>query len=468
MKTFCIVIGLMFCGFISSAQPVTKKLDKALLQLLADTALKHASFSLYVVNSKTNETVIDYHSQLGLAPASCQKIITSITAFELLGNAYTYKTELGYDGVINNGILKGNLHLTGSGDPTLGSWRYTATKDSLITANWMQAIKKAGIKTIDGNIFFNGSKFSVQPLPGGWIWDDIGNYYGAGTWGLNWHENQYDLVLQPGENEGDEVYILQTKPELQKAFLHPVLKTGKKGSGDNGYIYLPPNSANGFVDGTVPAGEKTFTISGAMPNPVWQLQKVFEDGLAKENIAYKSMLDVAMMDDKSSLPKPATILQIHTSPMLDSINYWFLKKSINLYGESLLKTIGYEKGGEGSTEKGVSVIKKFWQEHGIERGALHIMDGSGLSPQNRITTDALVKALQYANDKSWFTSFYNALPLYNGMKLKSGTVGGAKSFAGYHTAKDGTDYTIAVIINNFEGSASEIVKKIFALLDVLK
>jgi D-alanyl-D-alanine carboxypeptidase/D-alanyl-D-alanine-endopeptidase (penicillin-binding protein 4) len=54
------------------------------------------------------------------------------------------------------------------------------------------------------------------------------------------------------------------------------------------------------------------------------------------------------------------------------------------------------------------------------------------------------------------------------MKLKSGTIGGAKSFAGYHTAKDGTAYTVAIIVNNFDGSAGEVVKKMFAVLDELK
>jgi D-alanyl-D-alanine carboxypeptidase/D-alanyl-D-alanine-endopeptidase (penicillin-binding protein 4) len=80
---------------------------------------------------------------------------------------------------------------------------------------------------------------------------------------------------------------------------------------------------------------------------------------------------------------------------------------------------------------------------------LRIIDGSGLSPQNRVTVDALVKVLQYAKSRPWFNYYYDALPVYNQMKLKSGTIGGAKSFAGYHTAKDGTAYTVAIIINNY-------------------
>ena len=468
MKQLYLTIGLIFFVGLLIAQTVSEKLTIAINKMQIDSAFKHASMSLYVIESNTNKVVFDYNSQLGLAPASCQKIITSVTAFELLGNDYQYKTELRYDGTIENGILKGNLYVTGAGDPTLGSWRYITTKDSMVLTNWINAIKKTGIKKIDGTIFFDGTKFENQPLPGGWIWDDIGNYYGAGTWGLNWHENQYDLVLQPGDKEGDNVYILQTKPALQKAYLRSLVTTGKKGSGDNSYIYLPPNSTTGFVTGTVPAGEKTFTIAGAMPNPTWQIEKALEDKLAFEKISFKNMIDVAMLNDKASFDKSTLLLQTQLSPSLDSINYWFLKKSINLYGEALLKTIAYEKTGIGSTEKGIDIVKKFWQERGIDKGSIHIIDGSGLSPQNRITTDFLVKVLQYAKDKIWFKSFYNALPLYNNMTLKSGTIGGTKSFAGYHTSKAGINYTLAIIVNNFDGSASSVVKKMFTVLDELK
>ena len=47
----------------------------------------------------------------------------------------------------------------------------------------------------------------------------------------------------------------------------------------------------------------------------------------------------------------------HYSPSLDSIIYWFNKKSINLYGEALIKTFAYEKKGFGSTDSGVVIVK---------------------------------------------------------------------------------------------------------------
>ena len=45
-----------------------------------------------------------------------------------------------------------------------------------------------------------------KQLLDGWIWEDIGNYYGAGVSGLNWHENQYDRKIKIARGrEGDSV-----------------------------------------------------------------------------------------------------------------------------------------------------------------------------------------------------------------------------------------------------------------------
>src|SRR5215470_15867794 len=110
-----------FIILLSSAQTVSQKLQNAFQQFENDSQLRHAISSLYVINTKTGEVVFDKNSRIGLAPASTQKIITAVTAFELLGKDYRYKTELGYDGKIENGILKGNLYIVGYGDPTLGS-----------------------------------------------------------------------------------------------------------------------------------------------------------------------------------------------------------------------------------------------------------------------------------------------------------------------------------------------------------
>jgi D-alanyl-D-alanine carboxypeptidase/D-alanyl-D-alanine-endopeptidase (penicillin-binding protein 4) len=177
------------------------------------------------------------------------------------------------------------------------------------------------------------------------------------------------------------------------------------------------------------------------------------------------------VDDKM-IPKtelqPLQPIYYHYSPGLDSLIDWFLKKSVNLYGEAFVRAIARQKGGDGSLEEGIDRIRKFWKDRGIEPGALRMLDGSGLSPQNRVTAGTLVQVLQYARRQWWFSQFLNSFPQYNNMTLKSGTIGGVKSFCGYHTTPEGKNLILALLVNNYEGNASTIVNKMFALFDELK
>jgi D-alanyl-D-alanine carboxypeptidase/D-alanyl-D-alanine-endopeptidase (penicillin-binding protein 4) len=470
MKKMLLLVLVSLCVGTGKSQSVAVKLANAIKRFEADTLMQHSIISLYVVDAQTGKPVYEHNAQIGLAAASTQKLFTSAASFDLLGSTYRYKTVLGYDGRIENGVLNGNLHINGYGDPTLGSWRWNDTKEEVVFKKILSAFQKNNITKINGDVLLNDSAFSIQPIPGGWIWDDIGNYYGAGCWAINWHENQYDLQLEPGSKEGDPTKIVKTIPRLQESVLNNQITTGKKGSGDNGYIYLAPYSLSGFTEGTVPSGSAPFVISGAFPNGPLQFSHALQELFAKQNISvagqYKSYAQSKA--NKENWPSMQQELITLLSPPVDSINFWFLRKSINLYGEVLVKTIAFEKNGLGTTDKGVELVRNFWSGHGIDKGAINMIDGSGLSPQNRVTTMAEVKVLQYAKTRPWYAAFYNALPEFNGMKMKSGSIGGARAFAGYHTAKDGKQYIFSIIVNNYEGSPTGAVRKMYAVLDLLK
>jgi serine-type D-Ala-D-Ala carboxypeptidase/endopeptidase (penicillin-binding protein 4) len=469
MKTFFLGFSLLISS-ISFGQKEIERVGTAFKIFEADSQFKHASISLYVVDSKTGKPVFDKNSQIGLAPASCQKVITSAAAFELLGKGYRYKTQIGYDGNIEGNTLKGNLIVKISGDPTLGSWRWEDTKMDIVKQKILAALKTKSIKNIEGDFIIDDSKWSTQATPGGWTWDDMGNYYGAGARGLNWNENQYDIILKPGKNVGDSVELLSTEPELQVSVLINELKTAKAGSGDNSIIYLPEDGLIGYLRGTVPLGSKTFKISGAMPNASTSYTNEIENLFRNNEITLtgKSKTSTLFFLSKKKIPVAFKTIVTLNSPTLDSINYWFLQKSVNLFGETFVKTIAYEKTAFGSTDTGINIIKDFWVKNGIERSALHIIDGSGLSPANRVTTNALVTVMQYAQKQNWFSSFYNALPLQNDIKMKSGYIGGARSYTGYIKNKSGAEYTFAFIINNYDGNPGAVREKMWKLLDILK
>lgn len=471
MNKVCWFVVFMTCCCILRAQTVEQKLLTAVKQLEADSQMRHAILGFAVADAKTGKILFEHNSQIGLAPASTQKILTSIASFELLGKEYRYKTELGYDGKIGDSVVQGFLFVKGYGDPTFGSWRYNATKPEIIKVQFINALKKNGIKRSE-LIFIDDNRFDIQSIPDGWIWQDIGNYYGTGCGAVNWRENQYDLMLEAGDTPGSPVTILSNG--LSEIMALPAvvneLKTGPKGSGDNAYIYLPPYGTAGYLKGTIPAGEKKFTISGSLPLHAMTFGLTLESWLAgKESMrAVISGFIARVTGNRAPEYVKPKIIHTHYSPSLDSINYYFMRRSINMYGEALIKTIAYDKTGLGSTDTGVRIVRDFWASKGIEKSAINIIDGSGLSPQNRVTADALAKALLYAKSRPWYASFYESMPLYNGMKLKSGSIGGARAFAGYHTSSNGKEYVTAIVVNNHAGSSGEIVKKMYKLLDVLK
>lgn len=448
-----------------NAQDVESVFNSAWKKFIADKSLQHASAGIYVINSSTGKIVANQNIQQGLAPASCQKVIIASAAFELLGHNYSYKTSLAYSGNILNGVLNGDIIIKGSGDPTLGSWRYNQTTEDTIIAEFTKAISREGINEVKGNIVADESTWKGEVTPDGWIWQDIGSYYGAGARALNWHENQYDLFLKSGKSIGDPVEKVSTNPAFIEGLNLKVLATSaEKGSGDNAYIYFPLNEKYGYVRGTIPVNENLFSISGAMPHPAKQLALDLEAALKKITIE-KAPTDYPIVQKNYD---STHVFYIHNSPALDSIVYWFLKRSINLYGEALIKTMGYEFAKTGATDSGVSIVKSFWNKKGVDPAAINIIDGSGLSPANRVTVATLVSVMEYAKKQNWFYSFYDALPEINGIKMKSGSIGGVVSYTGFIKSKKGADYTFAFIINNFDGSANEVRKKMWRLLDLLK
>jgi serine-type D-Ala-D-Ala carboxypeptidase/endopeptidase (penicillin-binding protein 4) len=444
------------------AQTIPQKLQTAFTQFEKDPQLAYAISSLYVIDAKTGKVIFEKNATVGLAPASTQKIITSITAFELLKKDFRYKTILQSSGDIVDSTLQGNLNIVGSGDPTLGSSRYSNTKSYQVLNAFVSVLQKKGIKQITQPLSFNYKTYSYQTIPDGWIMQDIGNYYGAAANVLNWKENQFDIVLN--SVKADEVKVVSP---TNKTFINE-LKAGLKGSGDNAYCYLPMQGNAWVLSGSIPVGEQKFTIAAAENEPAKTMLSDLNFALKQKAIKINGVDDYI-----TALTNPATIeakryidLYTHYSPTLDSIIYWFNKKSINLYGEALLKTMG--RNIKANSDSGMAIIKNFWASKGIDKNELNMFDGSGLSPLNRVTTHAQVEILKYAATKNWYKYFLQALPVYNGMTMKSGSITNVKGFCGYHTAKDGSSYIFSFLVNNFNGKGSEVASKMFKLLDVLK
>nr|WP_121270808.1 D-alanyl-D-alanine carboxypeptidase/D-alanyl-D-alanine-endopeptidase [Pedobacter schmidteae] len=461
-------INVLCIGSLAIAQSPIQKLEKAYQYFQADPQTKYATTSLCVLDANTGKPLFAHNEQVGLATASTLKVITAATAFSLLGKDFQFQTTLAYTGKITaDGILKGNLIIIGSGDPTLGSDRYQ-NKENKVLTEWATAIKNAGIKKIEGAIVGDDRVFGTQTTPEGWTWQDMGNYYGAGTSGLSWRENQFDIHLKPGARTTEATTMLKTVPEIPYLKIVNELKTGAAGTGDRAYAFLPPYGNTAYLRGSWGIGIGKSSISAALPDPAFDCAYRLQDTLKRMGIMATQPATTARIMALYNQPVAAVTQKISTitSPSLSEITYWFLKKSINLYGETLLKALAMKSGKPAATAEGAETVIDFWAEKGIDKNALNIIDGSGLSPANRITTMAMANILFQVQKESWFGDYYNAFPEYNGMKIKSGTINNVSAFAGYYTSTAGNKYIIVINVNNYSGSG--INRKLFAVLDALK
>jgi D-alanyl-D-alanine carboxypeptidase/D-alanyl-D-alanine-endopeptidase (penicillin-binding protein 4) len=370
---------------------------------------------------------------------------------ETLGKDYQYSTKVALDN---------NLYISSNGDPTLGSWRYEGYKPEDFKNKILEALKSKNITKISGDLIIDDVYFDFQKIPGGWPYNDTGNYYGVGVWGVNWRENQFDIHTFGKDIKGFNVSVDGLK------FVNDVRT---EGNSDRSIIYTQPYSDVAYINGTLPA--KEMKISGAMPNPPRQLALEIIAELKKQNIGFNGKVIInserIINGDKPFVFPEDKVVLTYQSPTLDKMVYWFLKKSINFYGETFVKTMAKEKTGNSSFESGIKYLKNFWKQKGIDERIINFADGSGLSPQNYASAKAEVQALLWAKQQPWFTAYYEGFPVQgNGMKMKSGSIKDSRAFAGYHTSKSGKSYVFSIIMNNYQ--AADLSDALYKVLNTLK
>lgn len=471
MRYLLSLILLVLFSFAQAQIPLSQKIKQAYDRFETDPQMAYASASLTVMNAESGEIIFSKNGNTGLAPASTLKTITAATAFYVLGTDFSFETRLAYSGkLLPNGILDGDLLILGGGDPSLGSWRYTSTQTAVVLQNWLNAIKASGIKEVKGRIIADDYLFGTQIIPDGWIWQDIGNYYGGGATALSWHENQFDVLLRPGTKVGEPVILNGVSPAMPYLKFVNEVKTGPAGSGDKVYAYCAPYGDLVYLRGTYAIDLKK-PVSPSIPDPAFDAAYRLMDTLKVSGIKVQQGFSTwrRLNLEEGWVAKDYQLIHTQTSPKLADLVYWFNRKSINLYGENLLKAMALKQGANAETAEGAKVLKLFWKTKlGLDPNSMNIGDGSGLSPANRITTMSMTQILQSIRKETWFGAYYESLPLYNEMKMKSGSIADVLAYAGYHTNAKGEKLVFSFIINNYNGSTTAIRQKMFTVLDVLK
>lgn len=451
------------------AQPIKDRIQQAYEQFMQSGKLPSGIVSFTVLDNKTGAIVFAKNPTTGLPTASTMKVITAITVLDILGPDHTYSTTLNYTGNIDSaGVLNGDIIIQGSGDPTLGSDRYADTQAERILDKWVNKIRATGIRHINGHVIADDLYFNGNDTPDTWTWGDIGNYYGAGISGLNWRENKVGLRFYTG-NIGQQAKLSFPAELPSGTTLINEVKTGPNGSGDNVYAYSAPYSEIVYLRGTH-GKDLRKKIEIALPDPALALAQQLTSGLEKIGISVDSLPTTGkrLTNQGALLPTSFTSLDTHQSPPLKDILYWFNQKSINLYGEALLKSFGLIAHNTFNTQEAASLVSKYWEQKlQIPTSEMKIHDGSGLSPQNHVTTLAMAKIMRYARTRPWYPVLEKSLPTINGITMKSGTIGGSLGYTGFHK-KGETSLTFSLLVNNYVGSAAAMRQTMFHLLNSLK
>ena len=131
--------------------------------LITDPLLERSQLGLMVYDLSADSVLYSYGGRQTLRPASTMKLLTSVTALDLLGSDYAYRTYLYYKGTIAGGVLTGDVWLVGGMDPLFDD------QDMRIMA---QTLQRIGVDSISGRIVRDVS-FKEEALLGeGWCWDD--------------------------------------------------------------------------------------------------------------------------------------------------------------------------------------------------------------------------------------------------------------------------------------------------------
>lgn len=480
----CIIIG--FSVLRVSAQEIIEKpqnsVQKRADELMAYKTLKNSAFSFYVKDMISGNVVADFNSNMSIPSASTMKLVSTASALQMVGSGYRFKTKIMHSGSIDSsGTLNGDLYLIGGGDPTLGSKYFNKSgHQSDFLQTWADTLVAMGIKKINGRVIADGSIYSYQGAPSGWIWGDMGNYYGAGPAGLTIFDNLCTYHFKTGAKAGDSTILTCTTPYIPGINIRNYV-TAADSKKDNAYVYGAPWSYDWFVRGSIPKGQEDFGVRASIPDP--ELVAGIElDYILEQNgidVLY-APLTMRQLTQETPFTKPElTLLYTHKSPSLLSIINITNRNSINLFAEHILCQISVKRAGYGSTYNGALACKKYWSNK-IGATGLNMTDGSGLSRSNSVSAKFLVDMLTFMHKQNTGSALKTSMALagkrgtMSGMCRgtsaagrvygKSGTMTRIKSYAGYVDSKSGKKLAYAMIINNHSCSNTQIKKYFESLM----
>ena len=463
---FVFFLAGLFVGHRVSAQSNYIQVRE---RLLNNPAVQRGQVSWSLRDIASGQELDAYQSNKLMVPASVLKTFTTALALTRLQGTFAFETKVLVKGKIKRSSLRGDLMVIGSGDPSFGSGLAGSMPGDSVLAQITRMLSEAGIERIAGDLVIDPFAFPYdhRVVSPSWIWEDLGNYYGAGAFGLNWRNNEFTVTLEPAKNHDDSCRVASVSNWAKHLELvNKIISTYD--AEEDVYLFSAPFSSKVFLSGTVKRRGETFTERGALPDPPLAFGLELKEYLEAHGVKVDGSIKVA-----SAGTNDAQVWKVFRSPDLRALITEVNQNSNNLFAECLGKRLGY-----GYSESGGDALKRYLSEYRPEADLdMRFDDASGLSRKNRISTSFQSRFLRNQSRSIEFGYFLGSLPLageegtlksfrkINQLRAKSGSMEGVRAYAGYFFDAANHWISFSVIFNQVPAKGSEQKEMIADLLD---
>ena len=444
--------------------------------VLASAGLGSTRISVMVRDLNRGETVVAIDPDAPRVPASNMKLLTTAAALDRLGPDFRFNTrleevptppELHAEG--GSGV---SLRVVGDGDPGFGDPTLLATAGrdvrelvGLWTAAAAKRLAAGGLAGYDG-LLIDDRVLDHEWTHPAWPADQLNFYYCAQVAGLNFHENLMSVVPTPAGKKGAAPSIA-VFPRFRGLDTTNRAKTGDSDVFD---IRRRPGTNRFSFNGTVrrkPRSPYRITVD----DPPMFFAAYFRDELQRAGVAVGPAVRVADDDATAAIGPPLHTVRTTLAGVLDRTN----QDSQNMFAEALFKRLGHQLTGEpGSFTHGAAAVRTFLRDRLSSHTGLAgvvVSDGSGMSPENRVTARVIVSLLTAMYDAPALGPVFVASLAHGGYSgslrsrrdklrtlkgnvyAKSGYLGPsadyASSLSGYLVAPDGRTWAFSFLFNGF-------------------
>lgn len=461
-----LAVGLVLAvGGLGPTPPAGGAGPSAAVNAAVNAAVREAKSScraigVHVFDLAAGESVYEYYADEPRILASNTKLFTSAAALDRLGPGYLFETEVFTRGEVVDGVLEGDLAVVGGGDPNISGRHYLG--DSLaIFRRWAGELEARGIRRIRGDLVLVHGLFEDGWVHPDWPRDQLAKWYQAPVAALSFADNCALVRIWPASGGGSpQVEVLPRVPYFA------VESTAATTASRSRHVVGVTRAADDdrlTVWGSVYRRAGPVETWVAVHDPVEYFGLALETALEEEGIEVEGNLESV-----SHLPAGAwREVAVHRSDLLTTLEV-VNKRSQNLYAESVLKVLGAEVCGRGSWAGGLEVVEEFLEPLGLVAGRYRLVDGSGMSRDNRASprqVTALLEAmfrhrhsaeflatLPYSGEQglSWAKRLADD-PYRGNVFAKTGRLSGVSTLSGYAKGLSGRVYAFSILCNRTRG-----------------